>query len=253
MQPLLTAHRRLSETQKRVCAALAVTLLMAGALAPLSSLVALNALFLTFTLAALALRFAAACLSHTRGREPVRAAGLAEEALPVVTVLCPAYREAASLPGLIGALESLDYPSQRLDVKLLLEADDAETQALARTLAPRFPLEVVIVPPGMPQTKPRACNHGLWRARGELLVIYDAEDRPEANQLRRAAAAFAALPHDVVCLQARLNYYNRSESWVTRLFAIEYALLFDLILPGLDRLGAPLPLGGTSNIFRGLR
>nr|WP_246408399.1 glycosyltransferase family 2 protein [Parvularcula dongshanensis] len=173
-----------------------------------------------------------------------------EDDLPSVTILCPLYREAAALPNLSGAIAALDYPPEKLDVKLLLEADDEATIAAARALSPPFPLDLVLVPAGGPRTKPKACNHGLWSARGDLLVIYDAEDRPEPCQLRKAAAAFASLPPEVVCLQARLNYYNRRENWVTRLFAIEYALLFDLVLPGLDRIGAPLPLGGTSNIFK---
>jgi cellulose synthase/poly-beta-1,6-N-acetylglucosamine synthase-like glycosyltransferase len=34
------------------------------------------------------------------------------------------------------------------------------------------------------------------------------------------------------------------------MFALDYALWFDFLLPGLDRLGIPMPLGGTSNHFR---
>ena len=207
-------------------------------------------MFLVFTLAVLTLRAVVLWLSLRRARAQPRLALQADDALPVVTILCPAYREAAGVPTLLRALARLDYPMAKLDVKLLLEADDEETIRIARAQAPPFPLDIVVVPPGGPRTKPKACNHGLWSARGDLLVIYDVEDRPAPRQLRLAAATFAASPPDVVCLQARLNYYDREASWVTRLFAIEYALLFDLVLPGLDRLGAPLPLGGTSNIFR---
>ena len=227
---------------------------MGAALFPQAAALILNALFLTFTLAVLALRAVVLHLSLRRPphRSPDRAAltSLAEGALPVVTILCPAYREAAGVPPLLRALARLDYPMDRLDVKLLLERDDRDTIDVARAQNPPFPLDVVVVPEGEPRTKPKACNHGLWSARGDLLVIYDAEDRPEPGQLRLAARAFADGPPEVACLQARLNYYDRERTWVTRLFAIEYALLFDLVLPGLDRLGAPLPLGGTSNIFR---
>jgi cellulose synthase/poly-beta-1,6-N-acetylglucosamine synthase-like glycosyltransferase len=34
------------------------------------------------------------------------------------------------------------------------------------------------------------------------------------------------------------------------MFALDYALWFDVLLPGLDRIGMPMPLGGTSNHFR---
>jgi cellulose synthase/poly-beta-1,6-N-acetylglucosamine synthase-like glycosyltransferase len=105
----------------------------------------------------------------------------------------------------------------------------------------------------LPRTKPKACNYALPFARGEFLVIFDAEDRPESDQLRKAVAAFRSLPDEVACLQARLNFYNADENWLTRMFALDYALWFDFLLPGLDRMGIPMPLGGTSTISAAAR
>ena len=248
--PELSARARLSAGQKRGLVVLALACLPVLALAPRLLAIGLNAAFLVFTLGALAVRGLVLWLSVGSTRPAASGPPLPDEALPVVTVLCPVFREAQMLPGLVAALERLDYPSGKLDVKLLMEAEDHATIARAALLSPRFPLDRVVVPAGAPQTKPRACNHGLWSARGSLLVIYDAEDEPEPGQLRKAASAFAASPPEVVCLQARLNYRGWDRNWLTRMFAAEYALLFDLVLPGLDRLGAPLPLGGTSNVFR---
>ena len=109
---------------------------------------------------------------------------------------------------------------------------------------------VIRVPPGTPRTKPRACNYAMPFVLGEFTVIFDAEDRPEPDQLRKAVAAFRAAPDNIACLQARLNFYNANENWLTRMFALDYALWFDYLLPGLDRLNIPMPLGGTSNHFR---
>lgn len=207
--------------------------------------------FSLFCLAVLALRATLLMAALGRRRAPLPAMP-PDVDLPIFTVLCPLYREAESVPNLLASLKLLDYPSDRLDFKCVLEADDAATFHAVATAATAaaLALDIVIVPKGGPRTKPRALNAALAHARGTLLVIYDAEDRPEPDQLRKAAAAMAAGPPTLVCLQARLNYYNRKTSWITRLFAIEYALLFDLVLPGLVRLGAPVPLGGTSNIFR---
>ncbi len=121
---------------------------------------------------------------------------------------------------------------------------------MADAMAERGPFEVIHVPPGMPRTKPRACNYAFAFSRGEFTVIYDAEDRPERDQLRKAVAMFRTQPRDVCCLQARLNFYNADENWLTRLFALDYALWFDVLLPGLEQLRVPIPLGGTSNHFR---
>ena len=101
-----------------------------------------------------------------------------------------------------------------------------------------------------PRTKPKALNYALPLARGEYLVIYDAEDRPERDQLRRAFNAFRSGPPCLATVQARLNIYNADDNWLTQQFTLEYSSLFDGLLPALDRLKLPIPLGGTSNHFR---
>ena len=166
--------------------------------------------------------------------------------LPVYTVLVPLYREAGMLPQLVDALAALDYPPERLDIKLVVEEDDAETCAAAAAAAP---YEILMVPRAEPRTKPKACNFALHFARGKYLVVYDAEDKPEPDQLRKAVAAFRKNP-DVACFQARLAIDNGGAGWLPRMFALDYGTWFNALLPGLDRLQAPKPLGGTSNHFR---
>ncbi|MCX7049481.1 MAG: glycosyltransferase [Candidatus Sumerlaeota bacterium] len=180
---------------------------------------------------------------------PGELARLSDESLPVYTVLVPLYREKDILKGMIAALERLDYPAGKLDIQILLEENDVETrQELARMDIPAH-IRVVVVPDGRPRTKPRACNYGLERARGEYLVVFDAEDRPEPDQLKKAVAAFRKLPPRVGCLQARLNFYNGFQNLLTRWFTLEYSAWFDLYLPGLHAMRSIIPLGGTSNHF----
>ncbi len=169
---------------------------------------------------------------------------------PTFTVLCPMYRETAVLPQFVTAIGALDYPREALQVLLLLEEDDTETIAFASAMNLPAAFEIVVVPDSQPKTKPKACNYGLQIARGDYIVIFDAEDMPEPDQLRKAALAFARLPGNVACLQAPLNFYNPRQNVLTRLFTAEYSLWFDLMLTGLQRLGGPIPLGGTSNHFR---
>jgi cellulose synthase/poly-beta-1,6-N-acetylglucosamine synthase-like glycosyltransferase len=271
---------------------------------------------------------------------------LDESTLPEYTILIPIYHEAQVLPHIIENIYRIDYPRDKLDVKILMEEKDQETIAEARRLglfgkpqtvvAPIISLgqssehvkilelgpsikvidseattvgtldsvvtqadggailnvkrpngeimqipegfvrsvgdvvrledtldvllarymdalgvfDAVVVPDAEIRTKPRACNYGLLRARGEYCVIYDAEDDPEPDQLKKAAVAFSRLPEQCVCLQSRLNFYNPKENILTRWFSLEYGYWFDFYLEGLDQVGAPLPLGGTSNHFR---
>jgi cellulose synthase/poly-beta-1,6-N-acetylglucosamine synthase-like glycosyltransferase len=170
--------------------------------------------------------------------------------LPFYTILVPLFREAKVLPGLVQSLDALVYPKARLEILLVLEAVDAEMQAAV--LAMRLPgnFRTILVPSGAPQTKPKALNYALPFTRGEYVVVYDAEDRPEPDQLLRALTVFRHGPANLGCVQAQLNIYNPRASWLTRQFTIEYSALFDAVLPALARLGLPVPLGGTSNHFR---
>ncbi|HZA01515.1 MAG TPA: glycosyltransferase [Hyphomicrobiaceae bacterium] len=169
--------------------------------------------------------------------------------LPIYSILVPLLREAAILPDLIRALSNFDYPPGKLDVILVLESTDVETQrAVTRVKLPDF-MRVVIVPDSLPRTKPKALNYALPLARGDYVVVYDAEDVPEPDQLRRALALFRGNRERVVCVQARLNVYNPRACWLARQFALEYSALFDVTLPALVKMGLPVPLGGTSNHF----
>jgi len=169
---------------------------------------------------------------------------------PVFTVLVPMYKEPETVKQMVAALQAMDYPEDRKDVQILLEADDTLTLDAARQLEMPLGFHIRKIPESFPRTKPKACNIGLHLARGKYLVIYDAEDLPEKDQLKKAVMAFEASPEKVVCVQSRLNYYNSHQNALTRWFTAEYSAWFDLQLPGLAALNAVIPLGGTSNHFK---
>lgn len=181
---------------------------------------------------------------------PAAVALAAHRPLPVITLLVPLYREAHMVGEIVAALEALDYPRELMDVKLLLEAGDTETLAAVEAAALPGWIAPMTVPAGAPRTKPRALNFALDFAEGEIVGILDAEDRPAPDQLRRVAGALNAAPPEVACVQCQLAYYNATENWITRCFQIEYAIWFDVLLRGFQRLGLPIPLGGTSVYFR---
>ena len=175
---------------------------------------------------------------------------LNEAELPLYSIIVPLFREAAVLPILTDALCKLDYPAAKLQILLAFEEIDIETYEAAKALRLPGHIEFIRVPQSMPLTKPKACNYVLPFIRGEYVVVYDAEDLPDPDQLKKAIVAFQNDDEELVCVQARLTYYNCFENWITRQFTLEYATLFDLILPMLEKFRLPIPLGGTSTHFR---
>ena len=174
----------------------------------------------------------------------------AVNATPIYSVLVALHKEAAVIPQLVRAMARLDWPASRLEVIYACEADDSETISALGQIHLPGPHRIVCVPPSHPRTKPKALNYALERCSGEFVVIYDAEDRPHPQQLREAWARFCSEPEDLACLQAPLDIANFEQSWLSKMFAFEYAAHFHGLLPYLNRIGVPLPLGGTSNHFR---
>lgn len=179
-----------------------------------------------------------------------RQAGRVRGGWPVYTILCPLYKEGRVLPQFIAAMKALDYPADKLQIMLLLEEDDRDTIDIAQNMHLPTMFEIIVVPHSLPKTKPKACNYGLRQALGEFVVIYDAEDIPDPKQLKKAVVAFHKSGDSLACIQSKLNFYNPYTNLLTRAFTSEYALWFNLVLPGLQAVQAPIPLGGTSNHFK---
>jgi glycosyltransferase XagB len=222
-------------------------------LAPIQFFILVNAVFGAFYFFTTIYRFWLATRSNSESltiqvkEDEIQA--MEDRDLPIYTVLIPVFHEKEVLGQLLDSIQSMHYPKEKLDVKLLFEESDSRTIEAARNIRPPGYIEFIIVPDSIPRTKPKALNYGLVAARGKFTVVYDAEDSPDPDQLKRAVLAFRRASSEVICLQAKLNYYNSHQNWLTRWFTIEYSVWFDLVLPGLDSTNVPIPLGGTSNHF----
>ena len=243
--PALSARFGLSRRQCVAIVAFGSAAAAAAAVAPGGLALALSAALWSLFAAGIVLRnLAVAAASVASPSAP-----LDDCELPIYTIIAPLRGEERIAAKLVRRLDALDYPRSKLDIKLVVERSDVATRSALESLDLPTRYEIVVAPPGLPATKPRALNIALPAARGALVVVYDAEDEPDADQLRLAAARFAA-DASVDCLQAALTIDNAADSWISAMFAIEYATLFDLINPGLAALDLPIPLGGTSNHFR---
>ena len=222
--------------------------------APMAMFQALLAWILLANLATLSLRLVALFARWQGGATALdapAAEGVAEfPRWPAVSLLVPLKGEAAVAGQLMAALGRMDYPAPLLDIKLVLEAGDRSTLAAIERAGTPPTVEVVIVPRGTIQTKPRAMNYALPFCQGEIVGVYDAEDLPDPRQIRAVVRHLTAAPPEVACVQGYLDFHNADRNWLARCFTIEYATWFRVPLQGVQRLGLPIPLGGTTVFFR---
>lgn len=246
--PHYSARLVFNAWQGCVVGALAIGLPIALWTWPMLTLVLLHIAFTLFFLACVGLRGAALGAGAEAAREV--AARPDPRDLPVYSVLVALYKEADVVADLIGALGRLDWPASKLDIKLICEADDHATIAAIAAARPPAFMETILVPGIGPRTKPKALNYALQACVGEFVVLFDAEDKPNPRQLLEAWQRFQDRDASVACLQAPLDITNAGQAWIARMFAFEYAALFNGLLPWLSARGLLLPLGGTSNHFR---
>jgi glycosyltransferase XagB len=252
-QPGASARSVLDHRQSVIGSSALAGLIVVLVVWPKVGVSALTLALATSFLVGVAFKFALSLLgarvspADTVSREEV--AALSENDLPIYTVLVPCYRETGVVASLVSNLGRLDYPADKLEILLLLEADDTDTLESAIASNPNHTITFVIIPDGPPKTKPKACNVGLMLARGEHLVVFDAGDRPDPDQLKRAIIAFRKAPVGTVCLQAGVDYVNAEENLLTRLFTLEHSFWFDHLRPAPGQRNHPIALGGTSTHF----
>lgn len=219
-------------------------------LAPLVVLVSLTLLVVVSLTISTLLKLAAAFAALRKPREDHTERSMMTGYRPIVSVMVPLYREPEVVPRLVNRLARLTWPRELTDILLVVEENDHATRtALNRIRLPRW-IRVVPVPDARLKTKPRALNFAMMFARGSIIGVYDAEDAPEPDQVHQVVAAFQAGPGNLACVQGVLDFYNPRVNWLSRCFTIEYATWFRIILPGMERLGLAVPLGGTTLFFR---
>jgi glycosyltransferase XagB len=255
--PELSARRRLSHGQMQVLLGLAMSIAWLSVLLPGMAQAFVMAMVILFYLATIFLRVFVLTLLDSlpwpqpeAGAMPDEAGRPAAEDLPLYSILVPLYREEGQVSELVRAIATMDWPASRREVFLVCEEDDAQTIRAVRANALPEGFHLVCCPKSFPRTKPKALNFALPLAKGEYIVVYDAEDRPHPLQLREAFQRFSAEGSDLACLQAPLTATNGAAGWVSAMYAVEYDTLFRGTLPALASIGGPLPLGGTSNHFR---
>jgi cellulose synthase/poly-beta-1,6-N-acetylglucosamine synthase-like glycosyltransferase len=245
-----TAVLLLSKSQKVGLITIAVLVACCIYLSPRDAGMGIIAVCMIFYILFVGLKVATTIASGRKGLPALQPVSIDDPDLPIYTLLVPLRKELKVLKRLIRNINKIQYPRDKFQVLLLLDSDDLamQTEVMGMELPSWF--ETVVTLDVAPQGKPKVLNMGFEQTKGAFFVIYDAEDKPDPDQLLKAVAVFRMSDEDVACAQARLYFFNEKTSFITRQYWAEYLIHFQNTLPGLTKMGLIPPLGGTSNHFK---
>ncbi len=189
-------------------------------------------------------------LRHRRERtEPP--ARFDEADLPSVTVQLPMFNEMYVAERLIRAAADIDYPRDRLQIQVLDDSNDA-TSAIARATCASIRREGIDIAYLHRQDrtgyKAGALAEGAERAKGTLLIVFDADFLPRRSILRDLVHFF--VEPEVGMVQARWSHLNRSTSLFTRCQAMLLDGHFVIEHLARHRSGRFFNFNGTAGMWR---
>ncbi|HFQ94184.1 MAG TPA: glycosyltransferase family 2 protein, partial [Anaerolineae bacterium] len=163
-------------------------------------------------------------------------------------LLVPFYNEERVLPGLLAHLDRLDYPPERLTVVLVDDGSTDGGATLARRWAAQRPSRHLLT---LPQNmgKAAALNAALARfSQGDLVAVYDADERPSPDTLRQLAECFT--DEQVGAVNGRRAVSNPLDSLIASYAAFENLVHEQITMRGKDRLGLAPALLGSNCVYR---
>src|SRR3954462_12521742 len=189
--------------------------------------------------------------SRNRPRRP-RPAGVFAD-LPAVTVQLPLFNEMYVVERLLDAVAQIRYPRDRFQIQVLDDSTDETRDICQRKIAElvtRHPdLDVEYVHrTDRSGFKAGALDNGLRTAKGELVLIFDADFLPQPDVLERTVNHF--VDPKVAVVQCRWDHVNRDFSALTEVQALMLDGHFIMEHPGRNRSGRFFNFNGTAGIWR---
>ncbi len=173
------------------------------------------------------------------------------ETLPRITVQLPIFNELYVVERLLEAVSKLDYPRDLMDVQLLDDSTDETRELSAKRVAElkAAGLDIVhIHRTDRTGFKAGALENGIKTAKGEYILILDADFVPTPDVLKKTIHFFT--DDKVGMIQTRWGHLNRTYSMLTRVQAMFLDGHLLLEQTGRNRSGRFINFNGTAGVWR---
>ena len=178
-------------------------------------------LFVIIILAIYAIRHFLFTFNRAFGEQRIGYHDIVDSDLPYLSVLIPMHNEEKVAENILNALINVDYPKEKLEIIPINDHSSDATEQILNNFKIKYP---EIVKPlhrkgEEPRGKPSSLNDALKVAKGEIIIVFDADYIPPKGILRDLAVSF--LDPEVGVVMGRVIPLNISKNLLTRLFDLE--------------------------------
>lgn len=163
---------------------------------------------------------------------------------PLFSVLIPAYNEESGIAGTIRSLLAASYP--RKEIIVIDDGSTDDTSKVVRQLKKRFSRSNIRLIRQKNGGKGSALNRGIAQAKGELVMVLDADSQIDKDALKKAAHHFRNPMTKAVAANVRIR---DDGSWLSLIQRLEYLLAYRM-KRSLTALNIEYIIGGVGSIYR---
>ncbi|MFK7970250.1 MAG: cellulose synthase family protein [Bacteroidia bacterium] len=188
---------------------------------------------------------------YTRRKKPPKMNWENGRTFPHVTVQLPIFNEKYVIARLIEAVTKFDYPKDKLEIQILDDSTDETVELVAgivtKLQGQGFDIQHITRSKNI-DYKAGALHHGMQTAKGDYMVIFDADFVPKPHFLKTTLPYFDNPKIGMV--QSRWGHLNLHYSLITKLQAYALNAHFTVEQGGRNAFGHFINFNGTAGIWR---
>lgn len=166
-----------------------------------------------------AIRHAIFSFNRMFGRQRIYYNDVYDSELPIISVLVPMHNEEKVLHYALDALLECDYDWDKLEIIPINDNSTDSTPEILDEYHKKYPFIRPLHRDSDVRGKPAGLNDAMEIAKGEIIIIFDADYRPSKKMLHRLAIAFSN--PEIGAVMGRVVPYNPDTNLLTKLLNIE--------------------------------
>lgn len=173
----------------------------------------------------------------------------ADAALPMTTVVIPAYNEGRQVLDTIRSVMASDYPSKKMHVLCIDDGSQDDTWQWMQAAVREFPDRLRLLRQPCNRGKRHALLEGFRQARGSAFVTIDSDSLILPDTLRHLVSPLATSPR-VGAVAGNVRVLNLEDGPIPKMLDVSFTMSFDFLRRGQGVYGGVLCTPGALSAYR---